>query len=97
MSSVGVTIVSAAVDVPFALAFAVGEGQRAKLVPFIAPGFGGASAGGDGHHDSGMRGSLAFGAGLVDLVPGSALTLSARQILLKGARITVGLGLTLGY
>ena len=88
----GVSQVSGAVDVPFAVAVPVGA--TARVVPFLAPGFGFGSVRGGGDSETGTRGSIAFGVGVVDLSPGLALNLSWRQVFLDHGPMTIGLGMT---
>jgi hypothetical protein len=89
-----VTAISGTVDIPVAVSVPVGK--TARMVPFISPGAGFGSVRGDGDSETGTRGSLAFGVGLVDLSPGLALNLSWRKIFLEGAPTTIGLGLSFG-
>ena len=89
------TLFSATVDVPFAVAVPVG--QSARVVPFVSPGFGLGSARGGGESETGTRGSIGFGAGVVDLAPGLAFNLSWRKIFLDQAPTTIGVGLTFGH
>lgn len=91
----GTSLFSGTVDVPFAVAVPVGK--SARVVPFVSPGFGFGSARGGGDSETGTRGSIAFGAGVVDLSPGLALNLSWRKIFLQDAPTTIGVGLTLGH
>jgi hypothetical protein len=94
-SGPGATLISAALDVPFAVSVPVG--RTAKVVPFMAPGYGLGAVRASGDHTSGTRGSIAFGAGVVDLAPGLAVNLSWRKIFIEGGPMTIGLGLTLGH
>ena len=88
-----VSAISATLDVPVSVAVPVG--QTARVVPFVAPGFGvGALRGGGGASDSGTRGSIAFGAALVDLAPGLGLNLGWRKVFIDGGPTTIGVGLT---
>jgi hypothetical protein len=87
-----VSSISAAVDVPFSVAVPVGT--TARMVPFIAPGFGVGALRGGGESESGTRGSIAFGAALVDLSPGLGINLSWRKVFLDQAPTTIGVALT---
>jgi hypothetical protein len=87
-----VSSISAAVDVPFSVAVPVGT--TARMVPFVAPGFGVGALRGGGESESGTRGSIAFGAALVDLAPGLGINLSWRKVFLEGAPTTIGVALT---
>jgi hypothetical protein len=92
-SGADVSSISATLDVP--LSVSVPVGSSARVVPFISPGFGVGALRGGGESESGTRGSLAFGAGLVDLAPGFSLNLSWRKVFLQSAPMTIGLGLSL--
>lgn len=85
--------ISLALDVPFSVAVPVGT--TARVVPFISPGFGVGAVRGGGDSESGTRGALAFGAGVVDLAPGLALNVSWRKVFLQQAPMTIGVGLTI--
>jgi hypothetical protein len=86
------TAITATLDAPIAVSVPVGK--TAKMVPYVSPGFGvGAVRSGD-ESESGTRGALAFGVGLVDLAPGLGLNLGWRKIFLQDAPMTIGLGLT---
>lgn len=87
-----VSAITATLDVPVSVAVPVG--QTARLVPFVAPGFGVGALRGGGDSDSGTRGSIAFGAALVDLAPGLGLNLGWRKVFIDGGPTTIGVGLT---
>lgn len=89
------TLFSGTVDVPIAVAVPVG--QTARVVPFVSPGFGLGSARGGGESETGTRGSIAFGAAVVDLAPGLGVNLSWRKIFLDQAPTTIGVALTFGH
>ena len=87
-----VSSISAAVDVPISVAVPVG--RTARMVPFVAPGFWVGALRGGGESESGTRGSIGFGAALVDLAPGLGLNLSWRKVFLEQAPTTIGIALT---
>lgn len=87
------TAIVAAMDLPIAVSVPVGK--TAKMVPFVAPGYGVGAVRVDGDSENGTRGALAFGVGLVDLAPGLGLNVGWRKIFLQDAPMTIGLGLTL--
>ena len=87
-----VSSISAALDMP--ISFAVPVGTTARMVPFIAPGYGVGALRGGGDSESGTRGSIAFGAALVDLAPGLGINLSWRKVFLDQAPTTIGVALT---
>lgn len=87
-----VSSISAAVDMP--VSFSVPVGTTARMVPFISPGYGVGALRGRGESESGSRGSLAFGAALVDLAPGLGINLSWRRVFLEQAPTTIGVALT---
>ena len=86
------TELAATLDLPIAVSVPVGK--TARMVPYVSPGFGvGAVRAGD-ETESGNRGALAFGVGLVDLAPGLGINLGWRKIFLADAPMTIGLGLS---
>lgn len=89
---IDVSSISATVDMP--VSFGVPIGTTARMVPFIAPGWGVGALRGGGESKSGTRGSVAFGAALVDLAPGLGINLSWRKVFLDQAPTTIGVALT---
>ena len=87
-----ISSISAAVDMPMSVAVPVG--RTARMVPFIAPGYGVGALRGGGDSESGTRGSIAFGAALVDLAPGLGINLSWRKVFLDQAPTTIGVALS---
>lgn len=87
-----VSAISATLDAPVSVAVPVG--RSARMVPFISPGVGVGALRGNRDSDSGTRGSIAFGAALVDLAPGLALNLSWRHVFLEQAPTTIGVALS---
>lgn len=87
-----ISSITAALDVPISVAVPVGT--TARMVPFVAPGYGVGALRGGGDSESGTRGSIAFGAALVDLAPGLGVNLSWRKVFLDQAPTTIGVALT---
>jgi len=87
-----VSAITATVDVPISVAVPVGT--TARMVPFISPGFGAGALRGNNDSESGTRGSIAFGAALVDLAPGLGLNVSWRKVFLEQAPTTIGIALS---
>ena len=87
-----VSSIALAVDMPISVAVPVGT--TARMVPFIAPGYGVGALRGGGDSESGTRGSIAFGAALVDLAPGLGINLSWRKVFLDQAPTTIGVALS---
>lgn len=91
-SGTDVSAITATLDAPVAVAVPVG--QTARVVPYIAPGFGVGALRGGGSSESGTRRSIAFGAALVDLAPGLGLNVGWRKVFIDGGPMTIGVGLT---
>ena len=87
-----VSAITATLDVPISVAVPVGT--SARMVPFVSPGFGVGALRGNNDSDSGTRGSIAFGAALMDLAPGLGLNLSWRKVFLEQAPTTIGVALS---
>jgi hypothetical protein len=73
-------------------------GNRARVVPFISPGFGLGRLNGRYDSQSGSRGMIGGGVGLADVIPGIEISGSFRKIIISGPyapRETLyGVGLT---
>lgn len=87
----GGTILSLSADLPLAVSVAAG---RARIVPFIAPGFGFGRASGGGESESGTRFMLGGGVGLMDIAPGLGMSVGAKRVFLDGAKTVFGVGLS---
>ena len=87
-----VSAITATLDVPISVAVPVGT--AARMVPFVSPGFGVGALRGNNDSDSGTRGSIAFGAALMDVAPGLGLHLSWRKVFLEQAPTTIGVALS---
>lgn len=86
------TELSATMDLPIAVSVPVGK--TAKMVPYVSPGFGLGAVRSGNETESGTRGAVAFGVGLVDLSPGLGINLGWRKIFLQDAPMTLGIGLS---
>lgn len=87
--------ITAAVDMPVSVAVPVGA--TARMVPFVAPGYGVGALRGGGESESGTRASIGFGVALVDLAPGLGINLSWRKVFLDQAPTTIGVALTFDH